>query len=234
MNIPTDKNPRIIVAEIAVRILGDASKVRSGFKPRLSKEQMIDLVGQIHSNVQQLKYSYLSLEDLLNSSQLQEIVSISENIFDAFIGAYQSTEAGKPRKITIQECTVLWACRLFINLPTRLQQPFRPTIESGVDMEVVGIRNIIPIPNSKLFISKVYNGSDDFAVVTNLQTLKAGMRVGVAYLPPVIIGGEISEAMYLGDEEYPDDVNYGTPIFDNADFGGVRNILKQEFMKKSK
>ena len=116
----------------------------------------------------------------------------------------------------------------------RIKEPFRPTIESGIDMQVVGVRSIVPIANTKLFVSKVYNGVQDFNVVTNLTTLKAGMKVGVAFLPPAIIGGEVSEAMYLGDEEYPEEVKYGTPIYENADFDGVRNILKQEFMKKGK
>ena len=121
-----------------------------------------------------------------------------------------------------------------MRLPERIKEPFRPTIESGIDMQVVGVRSIIPIEGTNLFVSKVYNGKEDFNVVTNLKTLKAGMKVGVAFLPAALVGGEVSEAMYLGDEEYPEDVTYGTPIYEDADFGGVRNILKQEFMKKSK
>ena len=229
----TDRNPRIIVAEIALRILTESARIRQNFRPTLSKEQINELIHSINSHIQQLKYSYLPDEELFTSSVLPEISKEAEKIYNSYKGAYYTTE-GSPRKPTIQESSVIWASKLLIRFPDRLKEPFRPTIEAGIDMQVVGIRNIVPIPDTKLFVSKVYNGTEDFTVVTNLTTLKAGMKVGVAFLPPAMFGGEVSEAMFLGDEEYPEDVSYGTPIYEGADFGGVRNILKQEFMKKSK
>lgn len=236
MSVPTDRNPRILVAEIAIRIMTEASKVRgAGFRPTLSKEQITELIHSINSNVQQLKYSYLSDEDLAKSEQVTEIAQKAEKIFESYKGAYMHPDgAGKLRKANVNESNVIWASRLLMRLADRIKEPFRPTIESGIDMQVVGIRSIIPIEGTKLFASKVFNGKEDFNVVTNLQTLKQGMKVGVAFLPAALVGGEVSEAMYLGDEEYPEEVTFGTPIYEGADFGGVRNILKQEFMKKSK
>ena len=236
MSVPTDRNPRIIVAEIATRIMTEASRVRgAGFRPTLSKEQIGELIHSINSHVQQLKYSYLSDEELFASETLTDIAVKAKKIFESYNGAYLQTDpTGKQRKLSVNEANVIWASRLLIRLPERMKEPFRPTIEAGIDMQVVGIRSIIPIEGTKLFVSKVYNGTEDFNVVTNLTTLKAGMKVGVAFLPAAIFGGEISEAMYLGDEEFPEDVKYGTPIFEGVDFAGVRNILKQEFMKKSK
>jgi hypothetical protein len=234
MDIPTDKNPRLIVAEIAVRILTEASKVRvAGFRATLTKEQINEKIHTINSSIQQLKYSYLPDSELFKSELLTVIVENAEKILNSYKTAY-TTDTGKPRKITVNEANVIWASKLLIGLPKRLQEPFRPTIESGIDMQVVGIRNILPIENTKLFISRVYNGKEDFTVVTNLTNLKSGMKLGVAFLPAAVFGGEVSEAMFLGDEEYPEDVKYGTPIFEGADFSGARNILKQEFMKKSK
>ena len=235
MSVPTDKNPRIIVAEIAVRILTESSKIRiAGFRPTLTKEQINELIQAINSRIQQLKYSYLPDEELFSSELLPEIVQKATKIFDSYKGAYTQTDSGKGRKTSANEANVIWSSRLLMGLPRRLQEPYRPTIESGIDMQVVGVRSILPIEGTNLFTSKVYNGVEDFNVVTNLKTLKSGMKVGVAYLPAAVIGGEVSEAMYLGDEEYPEEVSYGTPIFEGADFGGVRNILKQEFLKKSK
>ncbi len=229
----TDRNPRIIVAEIAVRILSESAKIRQSFRPTLSKEQINQLIHSINSHIQQLKYSYMPDEELFASELLPEITKEAKKIYESYKGAYFTVE-GSPRKPTVQEANVIWASRLLMRFADRLKEPFRPTIEAGIDMQVVGVRNIVPIPNTKLFVSKVYNGTQDFNVVTNLTTLKAGMKVGVAFLPPAVIGGEVSEAMYLGDEEYPEDVKYGTPIYEDAHFDGVRNILKVEFMKKSK
>jgi len=229
----TDRNPRIIVAEIAIRIMSESAKIRQSFRPTLSKEQINTVIHSLNSHIQQLKYSYMSDEELFASDVLPEITKEATKIYNSYKGAYFTTD-GSPRKPTIQESSVIWASKLLMRFADRLKEPFRPTIESGIDMQVVGVRNIVPIPNTKLYVSKVYNGAEDFTVVTNLTTLKAGMKVGVAFLPPAIFGGEVSEAMYLGDEEYPEDVKYGTPIYENADFDGVRNILKVEFMKKSK
>lgn len=236
MSVPTDKNPRIIVAEIAIRIMTEASKVRiAGFRATLSKEQINEIIRSINSHIQQLKYSYMSDKELIKSELVPEIAADAEKIFDSYTSAYTQIDAsGKQRKMSINEANVIWASRLLMRFPDRLKEPFRPTIEAGIDMIVVGVRSIVPIPGTNLFSSKVYDGNQDFNVVTNLTTLKAGMKVGVAFLPAASVGGEVSEAMYLGDNEYPEDVSYGTPIYEGADFGGVRNILKQEFMKKGK
>lgn len=229
----TDRNPRIIVAEIAIRIMTESARIRQSFRPTLSKEQINNVIHSLNSHIQQLKYSYMPDDELFASDVLPEITKEATKIFNSYKGAYYTVD-GSPRKPSVQEASVIWASKLLMRFADRLKEPFRPTIEAGIDMQVVGVRNIIPIPNTKLYVSKVYNGVEDFNVVTNLTTLKAGMKVGVAFLPPAVIGGEVSEAMYLGDEEYPEDVKYGTPIFVDADFDGVRNILKQEFLKKSK
>lgn len=232
MSVPTDRNPRILVAEIAVRILKDNIINKTGFRPKLSNQKLKELAQHLNSCVQKLKYSYLLDENLATT---HDIKVTAERIYNAYIDAYHGRIAGGISiKRGIQESTVLWATKLLIRFPERLLEEFRPTIEAGIDMQVVGIRNIVPIPNTNLFVSKVYNGDHDFTVVTNLQTLKPGMRVGVAFLPPVSIGGEVSEAMFLGDKEYEETINYGTYLYTDANFGEVRNILKQEFMKKGK
>ena len=235
MSVPTDRNPRIIVAEIACRILKENIINKSGFRPKLSNQKLKELTQHLNSCVQKLKYSYLPDDELINNETTEDIKNTAKTIYDAVYDAYHGrSESGAIKKRGVQESTVLWATKLLMRFPERLVEKFRHTIEAGIDMQVVGIRNIVQISDSKLFVSKVYNGDDDFTVVTNLQTLKPGMRVGVAFLPPVLIGGEVSEAMYLGDKEYPEDTEYGTYIYSDAEFGEVRNILKQEFMKKGK
>lgn len=236
MNVPTDRNPRIIVTEIAHRKLETAFKMKTGFRPKMNKQQINEALKSLNSNIQQLKYSYLESQEALSQSEAtKEITVIATKLFDAVKESYHGqTHAGKMIKLTVHEATIQWATRLLIRLPDRFLEPLRPTVEAGVDMQVVGIRSLVPIPDTNLYISRVYNGELDFIVVTNIQTLKTGARVGVAFLPPALIGGEVSEAMYLGDQEYEEDKPYGTYIYENANFGDVRNILKQEFMKKGK
>ena len=60
----TDRNPRIIVAEIAIRILSESAKIRQSFRPTLSKEQINQLIHSLNSHIQQLKYSYMPDEEL--------------------------------------------------------------------------------------------------------------------------------------------------------------------------
>jgi len=236
MNVPTDRNPRIIVAEIAHRKLENAFKMKTGFRPKMNKQQINEALNSISSNIQQLKYSYLeSQEALSQSDSTKEITIIAIKIFNAVKESYHGqTQAGKMIKLTVHEATIQWATRLLIRLPDRFLEPLRQTIEAGLDMQIVGLRSLVPISDTNLHITRVYNGEIDFTVVTNLQNLKSGMRLGVAFLPPVEIGGQVSEAMYLGDQEYNEDVAYGTFIYENANFNEVRNILKHEFMKKGK
>ncbi|MHA2362900.1 MAG: hypothetical protein ACXAC7_03015, partial [Candidatus Hodarchaeales archaeon] len=226
MNIPTDKHPRILMAEIALRNLENSFKMKSGFRPSMNKQQIYETLKSLNSNIQKLKYSFLDEEALKKSEVTTDIATTANKLFNAVKESYHGrTEAGKLVKLTVHEAIILWGTRLLMRLPERFQEPSRPTIEAGIDMQVVGIRNIVPIPDSNLFVTRVYNGELDFSVATNLQTLKAGLRVGVAFLPPVEIGGIVSEAMFLGDKQYSEDVDYGTRIYNQAEFGEVRNIL---------
>lgn len=235
--VQTDRHPRIIVAEIAVKKIDHALRQKTGFRMSLNKQQQRELIQNLNSAIQQLKYSFLPEEELASSTPAQEIQTMGEKLYQSVKASYHGrSEAGKTIKPTVHELTVVWGAKILRDLPRRLNEPFRPTIESGIDMQVVGLRNVSkdPMPGTNLYLTRVYNGEETFTVVTNIPHLKPGMRVGAAFLPPAEVGGEVSEAMFLGDHEYPEEVEYGTPIYDGAEFGEVRNILKQEFMKKSK
>ena len=99
--------------------------------PRIIKEQINELVHSLNSHIQQLKYSYLSDEDLFTSPILPEISKEAEKIYKSYKGAYFTTD-GSPRKPTIQESSVIWASKLLMRFQDRLKEPFRPTIEVSI------------------------------------------------------------------------------------------------------
>ncbi|MHA2298017.1 MAG: hypothetical protein ACXAEU_23555 [Candidatus Hodarchaeales archaeon] len=227
MSYNTTLNPRILLAEIAVYKLNNAFKARLPIRYTLSKKEIADIIKNMNSAVQVLKYSYISDDKLAKHEKTLELSKDAEKLYDCVIGGYRPK---KELKTTIYEATIYWCCRLLKRLPIRLLEDLAGRkIEAGLDTRIVGIRNIGMVEGTNLFITRVYDGHNDFTIVTNITSLKAGMKVVASFLPPAEVGGIVSEAMFLGGKEYPSK-EYGTQIVE-ASFSEVRSILKEEFIK---
>ncbi|MHA1449214.1 MAG: hypothetical protein ACTSP4_07315 [Candidatus Hodarchaeales archaeon] len=224
----TSLNPKILLAELAVYKLQHAFKARLPIRFTLSRAEIETHLKKMASAVQVLKYSYLGSDDLIKHEKTLEIQEDANILFDCVKNGYRPNKY----QMGIHEATIYWACRLLKNLSVRLANTDLGTkIEAGLDSKVVGIRNIIPIEGTNLFLARVHDGEDDFSVVTNITTLKAGYKVAASFLPPAEFGGTVSEAMFLGDKQYEDD--YGQPVLD-AQFKDVRSLLKEEFTRMAK
>jgi len=65
MSTTTDKHPRIIVAEISVRILKEGLKLKGSFRPKLTHHQLNQLAHDLNSEVQKIKYSFISKSEAI-------------------------------------------------------------------------------------------------------------------------------------------------------------------------
>jgi predicted RNA-binding protein with EMAP domain len=188
----TPKDPRIILAELAVDMLRKYTEVKLGIKPGLSKDETRALLKQIDSDIMTLKYMYVPPMELVGQDPCKEIVVLGNKIREAYSDAFK-----KKKTPPLAKATLIWSLNILTGLPHRFLNNGK-TIVAGVDIKAVKIRNAVQ--KGKLTITKVNDGNREMTIVTNLKKISSGNILGAAMLPPIEIAGTVSEAMFLGNE----------------------------------
>ena len=189
----TSKDPRILVAELAHAKLGKYLFSKSSVRAGMKRNEARDVLSHISSQLMALKYSYMEPGKLAKSEITASIVEDVKRIYIAFRECIEKGMTEVPR------ANLFWAFRLFSGLPIRFKNQ-GDGISAGIELVAVQIRNINRTGN--LFTTRCMAGPAEFTIVTNIEGLKAGDTVGAALLPPAVVGGVVSEAMFLGDEKY--------------------------------
>ncbi len=98
--------------------------------------------------------------------------------------------------------TIEWALTIFLGMGARLSFS-SAELGTGVDIRVVRVRNIQRKDN--LIRTRAYDDKREYTIMTNLVNITPSINIAAAFLPPMEIGGHISEAMYLGLNERSED-----------------------------
>jgi predicted RNA-binding protein with EMAP domain len=118
-----------------------------------------------------------------------------------------------------------WCLRVLSGLGPRLGNP-GTTLASGVDLVALEVRSVVA-RGSALWLTRATDSTRDYTVVTNLSGVRSGDVLGAAFLPPREVGGEVSEAMYLGADRRGEAA--GTVLSEHdADAREVATILHDE------
>ena len=196
----TDKDYRILIAELALQRIKDNILLKSTIKPGLGKDEVNKIISTMESTIMSMKFSYQEAKDLADGEMVATLFNCAK---DMYLGNKESIETGmrdKPRG------NILWGFNIISGLSRRLKnQGLKPT--HAVDIVAVKIRNITNATD-KLYTTKVVAGPREMAVVTNIEGLAQSDTLRAALLPPVQVGGIWSEAMFLGSEKI--DVESGT------------------------
>ncbi|NHJ02717.1 MAG: hypothetical protein EAX86_11310 [Candidatus Heimdallarchaeota archaeon] len=193
MALQSDIFPPIIVSEYAIQLMQKAFRLKLGFRPGLSKNELESLFREMQSSVKALKYSYLPIEEI---AYLPEVKNLKE-------GALKLKEAIKPAKETKSSnqytfSVIRWGIGIMQGMQRRIMN-MTVDIGSGIDVIIVHVRNVQI--QERLVHTRAYDSQRDYTIMTNLFTIKPNINLVAALLPPAEIGGYISEAMYLGLEE---------------------------------
>ena len=189
----TSKDPRLLVAELALAKLGKYLFSKSSVRAGMKRNEAREVLSHIESQIMALKYCYMEPGKMAKSEMTTGIVEDVKRIYIAF---RECIEKGMTE---VPQAKLFWAFRLFSGLPNRFKNQ-GVSISSGIDLVAVQIRNIKK--SGKLFTTRCMAGPAEFTIVTNIEGLKAGDTVGAALLPPAVVGGVVSEAMFLGGEKY--------------------------------
>jgi predicted RNA-binding protein with EMAP domain len=193
MTHDTSKDPRILVAHHACQRLQRAAQQKSGVKLSVPKEKLIELASSADSAVLTLMYMYQEPRDLIGSDPMNDLAETARSLSNAFepLLANESAPA-------LLKANFAWCLRTLSGLPARLDGPAE-SMAAGVDLVVVQVRNVTKI--GTLWRTRVSDGEREYTVVTNIPGVRVGDVMAVAFLPPREVGGDISEAMFLGEEK---------------------------------
>ncbi len=191
----SDKDPRLLVAEMGLRSLRNSVFTRSRMRPGLGKNEVNGLLDMMESKLMELKYSYMAPENMRMSQQLVELVDGAKQLY---IGYAEAASTGMEDMARAQ---LMWAFGIFSGLGRRLNNPGTKPIH-GIDLVAVKIRNIGKCDGGEnLFTTRCIVGPRELSIVTNIKGLGSSDTLAAALLPPAVVGGTVSEAMFLGSEK---------------------------------
>lgn len=223
MSVQTDENPVILVAEYAIKILRQIFKFKLGFRPTKSKTELESCFKKLEALLMTLKYSYLSLDELRSHPDIKVIQDLADEITEAIEPAKQTKSTNIMTLSTIE-----WAISILGGMATILPLS-NNELGTGIEIRVVRVRNIHR--KDKLVQTRAYDDKREYTIMTNLIDITPNINLAAAFLPPMEVGGHISEAMYLGlDERLEDAGNLINPS--SVNLIEVNAILHQLINKK--
>jgi len=171
---------RILLTEKGI---SELEKLITNFKIQNRKGLLLDLK-KIKSNLQIVKYSYMSPVDLIKLDEFKEITEKSKGI----LSVIKKIEANYKSK------SAIYWLDYIEKLPELMKR-------GEIKRSYESIRFFSGEIKNRRELGELWHCSVDcnfrIDVVTNSPKFKPGMNVVVSYLPPVILGGIISEGMFV-------------------------------------
>ena len=197
MSSTTDKFPPFLIVELALKILRRTFLTKLGFRPSMSKIELDSTLKSIESSLMTLKYSYLPLDDLISHEELKNICSTGNTLLESLKPAAESQSTNQ-----LSLSLLKWGILIFIGLERRIKVA-NDQLGAGVDLKVLRVRSVQK--QGSLLLTRAYDDKQAYTIMTNMLDLQSNRNLAAAFLPPLEIGGQLSDAMYLGNDEYKEE-----------------------------
>jgi len=164
--------------------------------PGIKRDKLDAILGDISKALQQILWSYLPKDSLVNSEPFKMLEEKLEELEEIYNSAKDEIRKRDESTSSLLEFLI----SNLKNLKTRiLDYPDEPS--SAVDYFYVKVITKEKHPKTeKLYITFVTNGQKNFRVITNLEEVKPGDVIPMALLPPREFSGVISEGMFIAPE----------------------------------
>ena len=222
MSHDTSRDPRLLVAKLACDELQRAMQQKTAARPALQKGRVAEITAAIESAVMTLTYMYQEPAALAASEPARELQSFAQELATAMtpVAAAKDTPP-------LLGARIRWCLRTLVGLGPRLGNS-GVTLASGIDLLAVEVRNINKI--GSLWLTRVSDSEAGYRVVTNMPGIRPGHVLAAAFLPPMEVGGEASEAMFLSDQIRPEAPGTVLPEED-LDAREATSILHEEISR---
>ncbi len=197
MSLTTDKFSPFLIVELALKVLRKTFLTKLGFRPSLSKNELETALKSVESSLMILKYSYLSLDDLISHEELKDIYLKGNILLESLKPAAESQSTNK-----LSLSLLNWGVLIFKGLERRIKVA-NDQLGAGVDLKVLRVRSVQK--QGSLLLTRAYDDKQAYTIMTNLLNLQSNRNLAAAFLPPREIGGRLSDAMYLGNNEYKEE-----------------------------
>lgn len=161
--------------------------------PRIKREDFIGNLEKIVKLAKNIRWSYLTKEQLAESDQIKELINTANTLWEKLEKNIKEIEEKEPMYTKKLEHLI----NTIKTLPERIKLPDEPV--NTVDVYYVKIISKEKHPKAdKLWVTYVTDGRRNYRVVTNDPNVKPKDIVPMAYLPPREFMGVISEGMFVG------------------------------------
>lgn len=207
--LDTAKDARVIVLEDAIRRLNEIINNRK-MKFHIEYSKLGGILQQAGSLIYEVKYSYLSSDQVADLEATNKIVSILADFRTTVDDAIKSTGyTATTTKDALTLAEIYYSFRIVDDFQRKLRN-YDDEPGRAVNLLAVEISQIQSVPESKnLTECRCTDGSRIWKIVTNLSDVKTGTKLACAVLPPVEMMNIVSEAMFLGGEPLPEATELG-------------------------
>ncbi|MCK4847730.1 MAG: hypothetical protein KAT16_01755, partial [Candidatus Heimdallarchaeota archaeon] len=159
MSLATDKFSPLLIVELALKVLGKTFLTKLGFRPSLSKNELESVLKSIESSIMILKYSYLSLDDLISHEELKNICSKGEILLESLKPAAESQSTNQ-----LSLTLLNWGVLILIGLDRRIKVA-NDQLGAGVDLKVLRVRSVQK--QGSLLLTRAYDDKQAYTIMTN-------------------------------------------------------------------
>ncbi len=203
----SSKDYRLLVAQKSVELFLrtiEGANIRGKWNKKKALQNARNMVPEIQS----LYYSYLTPEEISETSQISSLENEGKEIVDALGGDswhhqfLELSARGEKEKLEESIAKIKFFLNTVFGLKRRLALGEINDPIIGIDILTGSVSSVGNHPKSdKLLICNVNLGERAITVVTNDLMVKDGNLVAVALLPPAVFQGITSEGMFLGAGE---------------------------------
>lgn len=209
MTLDTAKDARILILEDA---LGHLNRVISNRKLRFHIEyaKLGEALKKAGALLYEVKYSYVDAKSVAELEATQNLITAIDDFGGIFQSAIDSQGYGpssSSERETVAE--VNYALRTVRGFQKKLVE-YDDEPAYAVDLLAVEVTKTQPVVGSStLEECRCTDGSRIWNIVTNIEDVHPGTRLACAVLPPAVMMGTVSEAMFLGGDPLPEDTPLG-------------------------
>lgn len=203
----TSNDYRLLVAEKSIefflRTLDGAN-----LKGKWNKKQALNLARNMVPEIQTLYYSYLIPKEIMETPQISLLEEYAGGIIDALGGDswyrdfIELTSRDEKEKLEESLSKIKFFLNTILGLRARLSLGEIKDPVMGIDIKKGEILSVSKHPQAdQLLVCNVNLQDRAITVVTNDLEVKESDEVAVAFLPPEMFMGIVSDGMFLGAGE---------------------------------
>jgi len=191
----TTKDLRILITERAVEDLEDII-IHKKLPYQYPRDKVLETIKEIKANIMSIKFSFMQAKDLINNPAFNTILA-NIGLIWSLVKPPERIITSSDTKMKLIISKLKYDIRIIYGLKNRIALGDDNRPEYAIDILGTKVLNVTKHHNAdKLKITVVTDRRQSYVIVTNIQEIKKDWIIAVAFLPPVILYGVVSDGMF--------------------------------------